>query len=494
MEEMRLNQPLKIPIILSFGRKSLTSRSKPDYLSIMKKLIFSAIFCAVAATGFSITPDGGIDDAMMSRLRQSYKNTPADKAISNALRGHDIDALAANADSRNNIDDNFTYRVKSKGITNQKSSGRCWLFTGLNVLRSQMMADKDLPSTELSESYNFFYDQLEKANLFLQAMIDYASKPDNDRTVEWLFKNPISDGGQFTGISDNLTKYGIVPKSVMGETYSSSNTSKLRKMLSRKLREDGLTLRRMAAGGAKAKALQAEKETMLQDIYRMLAMTLGVPPTEFTWTRKDSKGNIVETKTYTPQEFYREYAGNDLKNGYVMLMNDPTREYYKLYEIDFDRHSYDGANWQFINLPVEDIKAAAIESLKNNRMMYSSWDVGKYLNREDNVARLDNFDSDPLFGVKFGMNKADRIRTGDSGSTHAMTLVAVDLDSNGKPVKWMVENSWGPGANDGHIIMYDDWVDEYLFRLVVNKEYVPAEILKILSQKPVMLPAWDPMF
>ena len=280
----------------------------------------------------------------------------------------------------------------------------------------------------------------------------------------------------------------------MGETYSSSNTSKLRKMLSRKLREDGLTLRRMAAGGAKAKALQAEKETMLQDIYRMLAMTLGVPPTEFTWTRKDSKGNIVETKTYTPQEFYREYAGNDLKNGYVMLMNDPTREYYKLYEIDFDRHSYDGANWQFINLPVEDIKAAAIESLKNNRMMYSSWDVGKYLNREDNVARLDNFDYDSLFGVKFGMNKADRIRTGDSGSTHAMTLVAVDLDSNGKPVKWMVENSWGPGANDGHIIMYDDWVDEYLFRLVVNKEYVPAEILKILSQKPVMLPAWDPMF
>ena len=177
-----------------------------------------------------------------------------------------------------------------------------------------------------------------------------------------------------------------------------------------------------------------------------------------------------------------------------MLMNDPTREYYKLYEIDFDRHSYDGANWQFINLPVEDIKAAAIESLKNNRMMYSSWDVGKYLNREDNVARLDNFDYDSLFGVKFGMNKADRIRTGDSGSTHAMTLVAVDLDSNGKPVKWMVENSWGPGANDGHIIMYDDWVDEYLFRLVVNKEYVPAEILKILSQKPVMLPAWDPMF
>lgn len=460
----------------------------------MKKLIISAIFCAAAASGFCVTPGGGIDSDMMNRLRDSYKNTPTDRVISNALRAHDIDALATNADSRNNIDDNFTYRVKSKGITNQKSSGRCWLFTGLNVLRSQMMADKDLPQTELSETYNYFYDQLEKANLFLQSMIDLAGKPDSDRTVKWLFKNPISDGGQFTGISDNLSKYGIVPKSVMGESFSSGSTTKLRRMLSRKLREDGLKLRRMAADGAKAKTLQAEKEVMLQDIYRMLALTLGVPPTEFTWTRKDSKGNIVSTRKYTPQEFYQEYAGNDLRNGYVMLMNDPTREYYKLYEIDLDRHAYDGQNWTFINLPADQIKAMAIESLKNNRMMYSSWDVSKFLNRDDNVASLDNFDYEALFGVTFGMDKADRIRTGDSGSTHAMTLVAVDLDADGKPVKWMVENSWGPGANDGHIIMDDKWVDEYLFRLVVNKEYVPADILKILDQKPVMLPAWDPMF
>lgn len=461
----------------------------------MKKLILSTLLCAVAATAFPAPPtNGGIDNAMLSRLRDSYKNDANDKAISNALRSTDIDVLATSGDAKNNLDNNFTYRVKSKGITNQKSSGRCWLFTGLNFLRSQIMSEHDLPMTEFSQNYNFFYDQLEKSNLFLQAMIDTAKDPEEDPTVQWLFQHPIQDGGQYTGIADNLTKYGIVPKSVMVETFTSSSTAKLRKLLSRRLREDGLKLRRMAAGGAKAQALEAEKEKMLQGVYRMLALTLGVPPTEFTWIRKDSKGNVVSKKTYTPQEFYKEFAGNDLKNDYVMFMNDPTREYYKLYEIDYDRHAYDGKNWTYINLPIEDIKNMAIESLKNNQMMYSSWDSGKFLDRAAATADLNNYDYDSLFGMTFGMDKADRIRTKDSASTHAMTLVAVDLDDDGKPVKWMVENSWGPGANEGHVIMTDDWVNEYLFRLVVNKKFVPADILKINDTKPIKLPAWDPLF
>lgn len=460
----------------------------------MKRLIFSSILLAATTTAFCATPTNGINNDMLSRLRESYKNNASDKALSNALRGNDIDELARSGDSKNNLDNEFTYRVKSKGITNQKSSGRCWLFTGLNFLRSQIMEQHDLPMTEFSQSYNFFYDQLEKANLFLQAMIDNAKKPEDDRTVEWLFAHPIQDGGQYTGIADNLMKYGIVPKSVMGETYSSSNTTKLRKMLSRRLREDGLKLRKMAAKGAKPQALETEKENMLKGVYRILALTLGEPPTEFTWTRKNSKGEVVSKKKYTPQEFYQEYAGNDLKNDYIMFMNDPTREYYKVYEIDLDRHAYDGKNWTYLNLPMEEIKSMAIESLKNNQMMYSSWDSGKFLSRADGTADLNNYDYDSLFGMKFGMDKGDRIRTKDSASTHAMTLVAVDLDENGKPVKWMVENSWGPGSNDGHVIMTDDWVNEYLYRIVVNKKFVPEEIQKLMNQKPILLPAWDNMF
>lgn len=459
----------------------------------MNRFFIGLLLCSTT-TVFASNPTGGIDSKMMERLRASYQNTPSDKALSNALRATDIDVLATNADNKNNFDDNFSHRVKSKGITNQKSSGRCWLFTGLNTLRSQMMEEHNLPNLELSQNYNFFFDQLEKSNLFLQEIINTANLPMDDRKVEFLFKNPVSDGGQFTGLSDNLLKYGVVPKSAMVETYSSSATSKLGRSLRRKLREDGLKLRRMKANGASANELEATKEHMLSEVYRMLALTLGVPPTEFTWTRKDKDGKVVSTKTYTPQSFYKEFAGNDLQNNYVMLMNDPTREYYKLYEIDLDRHVYDGKNWTYVNLPVEDIKAMAIASIKDGKMMYFSCDVNKFLDRENGTLDLNNYDYDSLFGVKFGMDKADRIRSFDSSSSHAMTLVAVDLDDAGKPKKWLVENSWGSGANDGHLIMTDNWFDEYMFRLVVDKKYVPANILSILKQQPTLLPPTDPMF
>lgn len=449
---------------------------------------------AMTALSSSATGRGGITEDQMNRLRGSYANSASDRALRNALNTTDINKLATNADNKRLLDTDFSHKVNSKGITNQRSSGRCWLFTGLNVLRAQMMAEHNLAELELSQNYNFFYDQLEKANLFLQAIIDNADKPMEDRTVDWLFKNPLSDGGQYTGISDNITKYGIVPASAMPETYTSNNTSQFRQLLSTKLREYGLELRDMKAKGQGQKAMDKRKEEMLTDVYRMLALTLGVPPTEFTWTRKDSKGKIVDRRTYTPLEFYKTYAGNDLKNDYVMLMNDPSREYYKLYEIDYDRQAYDGQNWTYVNLPIEDIKEMAIASIKDSTMMYFSCDVGKFLDRENGTLDVENFDYASLFGTSFPMNKADRIRSFASASSHAMTLMAVDIDADGKPVKWMVENSWGPGANNGHLIMTDKWFDEYMFRLVVNRKYATPRTLEILKQKPVKLPAWDPLF
>ena len=438
---------------------------------------------------------GGISPQMLERLKNSVDRTPAHRALRNALSGNDIDRLAVDAQFRSvRPDTHFSHKVPSKGITDQKSSGRCWLFTGLNVLRSQMMMEHDLAKLELSQNYNFFYDQLEKSNLFLQGMIDYASRPLDDKMVDWLFKNPLSDGGQYTGLSENIMKYGVVPSEAMTETYSSNNTSKMRRILSTKLREYGLELRRMAEKGAKASDMAKRKEQMLGEVYRILTLTLGEPPTEFTWTRRDASGKPVETRTYTPQQFYKELAGNDLKADYVMLMNDPSRPYHTLYEIDYDRHNYDGANWTYINLPMEEIKNMAIESIKDSTMMYFSCDVGKFLDRDLGVLDTHALDYESLFGVDFPMDKADRIRTYASGSTHAMTLMAVDLDESGRPVKWMVENSWGKGANDGHLIITDEWMDEYMFRLVVNRKYVPEATLKILSQKPVLLPAWDPMF
>ena len=300
---------------------------------------------------------------------------------------------------------------------------------------------------------------------------------------------------QFTGISDNLYKYGVVPAEIMPETASSSNTKLLGKMLARTLRQTGIQLRKASEKGESLAQLRKRKEDGLKKVYRLLSLNLGVPPTSFTYTLKDKDGKAISTETYTPQSFYERFVGADLRGQFVMLMNDPSRPYYKVYEIEYDRHAYDGKNWTYVNLPMDEIKQMAIASLKDNTMMYYSCDVGRELDRSQGIAALDNYDYASLLGYPFDMDKAERIQTFDSGSTHAMTLKAVDLDASGKPVKWKVENSWGEKTGvKGHIIMTDAWFDAYTFRLVVNKKYATQKVLDLLKTKPVQLPAWDPMF
>lgn len=458
-------------------------------------------------------PEGGISAEMLKEISKGYEGTAADRAIKNALAGTGIGTLAVNSENAAMIDTHFSDRVKTKGITDQKSSGRCWLFTGLNVLRAKMIDKYELPGMEFSQSYLFFYDQLEKANLFLQGVIDTKELPFEDRKVDWLFSNPLSDGGQFTGVSNLIMKYGVVPSDAMPETYQADNTSQMAMLLKLKLREDGLALRQAYEDGVQKasklrgkkhesamaeldKSLKAMKVSQLSEIYRMLVLCLGEPPTEFVWTRCDKDNRIVSRKTYTPKSFYDEFLGEDLENNYVMVMNDPCREYGKVYEIDYDRHVYDGHNWVYVNLPVERIKEMAVASIKDNVAMYFSCDVGKFYSRSKGVLDLDNFDYESLMGVKFGMDKKQRVQTHASGSSHAMTLIAVDVcPESGKPVKWMVENSWGPSSGyKGCLIMTDEWFNEYMFRLVVEKKYVPADVLEMLKQTPVQLPAWDPMF
>jgi bleomycin hydrolase len=459
-----------------------------------KYIISAAILAAMTFSSDAFAQkkqeSGAITPQMLEQIKSNYEDSPSDRAIKNALAGTSIATLAINADNAAMIDTHFSDRVKTKGITDQKSSGRCWLFTGLNVLRAKMIDKYDLPGFEFSQNYLFFYDQLEKANLFLQGVIDTKNLPFEDRQVDWLFANPLSDGGTFTGVSDLIAKYGAVPTSAMPETFSSNNTSQMANLLKLKLREDGLILR-----SAKDKEIPALKVQMLSEVYRMLTLCLGVPPTEFEWTRENSKGEIVDVRKYTPKSFYEEYVGEDMNGNYVMFMNDPCREYGKVYEIEYDRHVYDGHNWKYINLPIEDIKEMAIASIKDNVAMYYSCDVGKFMSRTKGTLDIANFDYESLMGVSFGMDKKERIMTKASGSSHAMTLIAVDIDKDGKPVKWMVENSWGPASGyKGNLIMTDEWFEEYSFRLVVEKQYIPADILKLLDQEAIKLPSWDPMF
>ena len=432
----------------------------------------------------------GISQGMLESYRKNYNPSREDKALRNALNTTPITTLAINSENASMIDTHFSDRVATKGITDQKRSGRCWLFTGLNVLRADAISTHNWGEFEFSQCYLFFYDQLEKCNLFLQAIIDTRKLPLDDRKVDWLLSNPLSDGGTFTGVANLVMKYGVVPAEVMPESFIANNTSALSGQLKTLLRQDALKLR-----GAKTdKQAAGMKVEMLSEIYRILCLAYGEPPREFEWSLYDASGEFVSHKTYTPQEFYNEFVGFDLNRGYVMLMNDPCREYYKTYEIEYDRHLYDGDNWLYLNLPMDRIKEIAIASIKGGDAMYFSCDVGKFLNRKNGTLDLANYDYESLLGVEFTMDKKQRISTHASGSSHAMTLIAVDI-RDGEPVKWMVENSWGRESGyKGCLIMTDEWFDEYMFRLVVERDYIPEDLRGYLELKPVMLPAWDPMF
>ena len=465
----------------------------------MKKLsllIVCAVAFVTAVQAQNITKDGGLSMQQINRLRGSYQSNPANKALRNAINSNDISKLAVNYDNNTAFSADISNTVPSKAITNQESSGRCWMFTGMNVLRNKAIRKYDLPADfQFSQCYTFFWDQLEKANLFLQSILDTRAKSMEDETVQWLFKNPIGDGGQFTGVANLMTKYGAVPKEAMPETYNSNHTSQISGLIKLRLREDGLRLREMAnnKGTTEAK-LQAAKMEMLETIYRMLVYAYGEPPTEFTWTQRNSKGEVVSTEKYTPMSFFNKFVNEDFAN-YYMVMNDPTREYYKVYEIQYDRHVYDGQNWKFLNLPMPEISRMAIASIKDSTMMYFSCDVLKFLDRDKGYMDINNYDYGTLFGTTFGMNKKERISTYASGSSHAMTLCGVDLDANGNPTKWMVENSWGSNrGHNGFLIMTDEWFNEYMFRLVVESKYIPSATLKLFDQKPIQLPAWDPLF
>ncbi|WP_311588531.1 aminopeptidase C [Prevotella disiens] len=442
------------------------------------------------------TKDGGIDKQMMQKIVSSHSSA-SNRALSNAIATNSIDNLARNFRKAGGLDTHFSVETTKQNIHDQKSSGRCWLFSGMNVLRSNFARmHKDTLHVEFSHVYLSFHDQLEKSNLMLQGIIDNAKKPMNDPIVQFFFKNPISDGGTFCGVADLVDKYGLVPMEAMPESYSAENTSRMASIISSKLREYGLELRKMVANKKSAAAIKARKTEMLGDIYNILVLSLGEPVKTFQYAFKDKNGNNVgKPQTYTPETFRDAVLGKKLNGSFIMAMNDPRREYYKTYEVEYDRHTYDGHNWKYINLPMEDIAKMAIASLKDDTKMYSSYDVGKQLDRKRGYLDLDNFDYATLFGTKFPMNKAERISTFDSGSTHAMTLSAVDLDENGNPKKWKVENSWGPSnGHNGCLIMTNDWFNEYSFRLVVDKKYVPENILKAEQTKPVMVMPDDPLF
>lgn len=461
----------------------------------MKRILIAVLALAMTTTTL-FSQQNGITAEQMQQVKKAYNaNDPYTKAMTNALSNNDIKKIALNRANVSLVDHNFKYKVKVKDITDQKSSGRCWMFTSLNTMRPKVMEKLNVSSFEFSQNYLYFWDIFEKSNLFLENMIITRDEQNNSRKVLWFFDSPVSDGGVWNSFVNLVKKYGAVPKSVMPETHTSSNTSQMIKLINCKLREQGYSIRQMAVNKKSEKDIRTAKINMLGEIYRMLALNLGEPPVEFKWRYENKDKALTEWKKYTPQSFVAEMLPEVNYEEYVMLMNDPTRPYYELYEIENYRNVYEGINWKYINLPNDVLKQVAMASIKANEAMYASCDVGKQMNGDLGVSDVNNFDFEAVYGVKFTMDKKARILTRESGSSHGMALVAVDVDKNEKPVKWQFENSWGSTAgHNGYLTFTDKWFSEYMFRLVAQKKFLPADVVKVMDKKPIILPPWDFMF
>ncbi len=445
----------------------------------------------------------------LSQLKGSFVKDAPTVATQNLLMGDkNIKNKTLNHNAVNSIDHFFKYRVNVKGITDQQSSGRCWMFTSMNALRPIVMEKYNVGKFDFSHNYGYFWDMLEKSNLYLENIIRTAGKDINDQEVVWYLSSPVGDGGVWNLFYNIGEKYGVVPKEVMPETEHSNNTKQMGGIINRRLKKAGWDIRQLYAEKSSntkkvtkksqeelAAAMKEAKMAALKDIYRILALCLGEPPVEFTWKYKNTKGEVVSVKT-TPQEFYKSIVPSDYDpQSYIMIMNDPTREYYKVYDIANYRNTIEGVNWVYLNLPNEDIKEAALKSIKNNEPLYASCDVGKESDTKAGIMDDNLYDYESLLGIDLQMDKKARILTRYSASAHAMLLVACDTDENDKPVKWEFENSWGPASgHNGYLTFTDKWFDEYMFRIVINKKYLGEKALEAAKQTPIVLPAWDYMW
>jgi len=466
----------------------------------MKRFIaLPALFLAAVLSAQTLTPE------VIKQVQQSFDRDAAPtSAIQNILTTTaDIKGASLNHANNGAVDHLFKYKAQVSGITDQQRSGRCWLFTSTNQIRPLVMKKYNLSEFKFSNNYCYFWDIFEKANLFLENVIATADRDFDDRAVVTFFKAPVADGGVWNLFYNIVEKYGIVPESVMSETANSNNTSQMLSIISERLRKAGYEIREAAVAPAKGKKALAQradnvfaiKMAALKDVYRVLALCLGEPPAEFTW-RYQTRGGKIESLSTTPLEFWKSVRPADFgADSYVMIMNDPTREYYKRYEIENYRNTYEGLNWVYVNLPNEDIKAAALASLKEGEPMYASCDVGKQANRATGVLDVNNYDYGKLLGIDLKMDKKARILTRQSGSSHAMLLIACDTDDNDVPTKWQFENSWGPTVgHNGYLTFTDEWFNEYMFRIVINIKYLDGKAVDAFHSEPVKLPVWDYMF
>ncbi len=436
----------------------------------------------------AITPE------LLAACRDRFAQHPGQRTLANAVRKNGIAAVALNQDRVWSMQHTFSHMVKGGPITNQKQSGRCWMFAGLNTLRIPVMQKLGLEEFELSQAYQMFWDKFEKANYFLESILETLAEPLDGRLVAWLLSAPLNDGGQWDMFVNLVEKYGVVPKWIMPESFHSSQSRGMNSLLTAKLREDAARLRGLYTGGAGRDALRQEKERMLSEFYVALVTFLGEPPERFDFEYRDKDQEFHREQGLTPLEFFRRHVSMDLRE-YVSVINAPTADkpYGRTFTVKYLGNVKGGRNVLYLNVEPEVLRQAARAQLVDGEAVWFGCDVGKMQDREGGMMAADLYDYRSVVGMPLEMTKAERLDYGESLMTHAMVFTGVNI-VDGKPNRWRVENSWGTeNGQKGYFVMDDDWFDAYMYQVVVRRSYLPSELQAALSQTPIELQPWDPM-
>jgi bleomycin hydrolase len=431
----------------------------------------------------------------ITAFENAFEAEPRNRIALNAVTKTSLKAVALNRKAVTRHNHTFSHVVKAGAATSQNHSGRCWMFAGLNLFRMKAAEQMNLEDFEFSQNYQMFWDKLEKSNYFLETILSTLDEQADGRLISWICHDPIQDGGQWDMFVNLVKKYGVVPKEVMPETESSSATGIMNDRITTKLREYAAILRQAHHDEESPDAIRARKARMLEEVYRMLCIHLGEPPKEFHWQWRDKDKEFHRDGTITPQQFLEKHVPIDL-DSMVCLIHCPqkTRDYNTLYTIQYLGNVVGGQIIKYLNVEIDVMKQAAIGMIRDEKPVWFGCDVGKHFDRELGLMDMDLLDYEGIYGTQFGMDKGTRLDYGGSQMTHAMVFTGVDLEEDGSPRKWRVENSWGDKPGDkGFMVMTDRWFEEYNYEVVVETQYLPKELLPILDNDPVGLPPWDPM-
>ena len=435
----------------------------------------------------------GVTEAQIEEFRKSFDSDPSATVAQNAVSNADLSTLALRRDLVQNMDFSFSTKLDEWSATNQRRSGRCWLFATLNLFRVGAMKKMNVKNFEFSQAHIHFWDKLERANHFLEAILETSDRPVDDRTIHFLLSDPIGDGGQCNMATNLIRKHGLVPMSAYPESHSSSSTRSMNTVLKDILRTTASEIRGILDDGGSKNEARKHKEERMKEIWRVLCIHLGTPPEKFDWQWRDKDKEFHRKGTMTPLEFVDEYVEVDWED-YICIVNDPRNEYYRTYTVDFLQNVAGGPPVVYLNVPSDEMKDITQRLLEDGIPVWMGCDVGKNMARKRGLWDADLYDLKGLYGIQFGMEKADRLRFGQTMMTHAMLFTGVDV-VDGKPRRWRVENSWGSedSGEKGFYTMNDNWYDEHMFEIAAPKDYLTDEMKSGLKGDPIVLPAWDPM-